>query len=606
MDNRFYFLGKKMLLPLLAVLVVFIFSGCADKAFKPSANTFEKWKMMAEKSKGYSPSPRQKDDYIGKKIKEKTVQKIRIDSGRKLPKRKISLKIHDAEIGTLLRSLARGVGQNILINEGVTGKVNINVEDARWDQLFEGILRSYGLTYVWEGDLIRVLTLEDMENDLKREAQKRDLMMVEPYSARIIRIEYAEAEKMKENLENFLTKDKNGKPIGSVMVDEHTNSVIVQATRFDIERFVMLIKELDRPTPQILIEAHIIETTQDVARDLGVQWGGIGHKKVGGGHHNWISGGNYTLDNSQGSLFSTDEATKGDLILHQPPAGNIVDFPANLDAGKGMTLGILAQNLGQNILSIQLSALQEDSKLNILSNPSITTLDNQKAVIESGKEIPYQTRDEDGKTEVEYKKAVLRLEVTPHVIDGRMLRMKIITTKDEVGAQEVLGNPTIITKRAETSLMLLDGQTTVIGGLSKENVANIESGVPFFKNIPLFGWLFKGKSKSQAMEEVLIFITPYILKEKVFDEPLGPGMKSIRPPVKKKTETNEISVEECQIVKSGDTLCTMIEDVYGSKGKNCPFELLEIVLNANGHVKDPDHIDPGETICFPEIVNENR
>ena len=179
----------------------------------------------------------------------------------------------------------------------------------------------------------------------------------------------------------------------------------------------------------------------------------------------------------------------------------------------GFSLGYVAEAIGENILAVQLSALQRDGKLNILSNPSITTLDNQQAIIESGKEVPFQTV-EDGEVKISFKKAVLSLKVTPHVIDEKTLKLIINTHKDELDfANQVQGHPTIITKNAQTSVILFDGQTTVIGGLNKETSSNSETGVPWLKDIPLLGHLFRSRSNQKDMEEVLIFITPHILGE---------------------------------------------------------------------------------------------
>ncbi|MGD8676352.1 MAG: type II and III secretion system protein, partial [Desulfobacterales bacterium] len=165
-------------------------------------------------------------------------------------------------------------------------------------------------------------------------------------------------------------------------------------------------------------------------------------------------------------------------------------------------------------LSLQLQALQQEGRLNILSSPSITTLENQIALIESGSRIPIQTV-ENGEVNIEYVQATLRLEVTPNVIDGEALKLKILTNKDEPDfSRPVAGNPTIITKKAETNVILLNGQTTVIGGLNKETTSSNQSGIPYLKDVPGLGWLFGSRSRSGAMEDVLIFITPYILEEK--------------------------------------------------------------------------------------------
>ena len=167
------------------------------------------------------------------------------------------------------------------------------------------------------------------------------------------------------------------------------------------------------------------------------------------------------------------------------------------------------------MLDIQLSALQQAGKVNILSRPSIATLDNNEAIIESGAEIPYQTV-EDGEVKVEYKEATLKLTVTPHVISDNMVRLSILANKDEVDtSRTVLGNPYIIKKRAKTQLIVMDGTTVVIAGLSKERNTTGKYGVPGLKDVPGLGWLFKNSSSAAEFEDLLIFITPRILTKTV-------------------------------------------------------------------------------------------
>jgi type IV pilus assembly protein PilQ len=276
--------------------------------------------------------------------------------------------------------------------------------------------------------------------------------------------------------------------------------LIIQATRSDLERMIALITELDQPTAQVLIEAHIIEANSETARELGVQWGGLYT-----GSDYWV-----TPNASDGiGLTAADPVN--------PTSGVAANFPADLSgaavAGSGFTLGMIVQS-GGLLLAAQLNALEEEGKLNILSNPSITTLDNQTAIIESGDEVPFQTVD-DNKVQIEYKKAVLRLEVTPHVIEGDTLKMDITTNKDELDfTRTVSGNPTVITKKAQTNVVLFDGQTTVIGGLNKQTDRGVDYGIPWLRNIPGLGYLFKGESKSNQMQDLLIFITPHILKQR--------------------------------------------------------------------------------------------
>ena len=501
-------------------ILLFTLPGCVRGKRVEKEPLFNKWKAMAEKSRGYSPTAKRRVIHLQKKAGAKAPEQVtEAPLERPLPTQKISMKMHNIEVAVLLRALARAANQNIMISDRVKGTTSINIEKAPWDQVFNAILRTNGLTYVWQGNIIRIMTVEDMERDLKRETQKRGLRLVEPLLTRIIHVDYSDAKKLQKNLQKFLTKDKDGKPLGSILVDEHTNALIIQAIRDDMERLIPLIEKLDRPTPQILIEAHIVEATRETARELGIQWGGL--VRHTGNVNTYITPG----ARSTGVLGQPLSVAGID-----PTSGMAVNFPAAL-GNTGLSVGFVAEKLGQQVLAVQLSALQKEGKLHIISNPSITTIDNQKAVIESGKEVPYQTVEND-ETQIEYKKVLLRLEVTPHVIQGKTLKLEIVTSKDELDwANAVQGNPAIATKKAKTNVILEDGQTTVIGGLNKEKTDVSESGVPWLKEIPLLGYFFKGTANSKNMEDVLIFITPRILKERI------PGQED-QPEVSKSQITN--------------------------------------------------------------------
>ncbi len=503
------------------ILIIALLSGCASQRGEKKDPFFEKWKIKAEQSKGFSPSARRHDvDLPEKAMEEKAEQEGEAPEPEKsLPSgRIVNLKMSNAELPVLLRSLAKLVNQNIIINEKVTGKVSINIKDASWDQTFKGILNSHGLTYSWEGDIIRILTVEDRQQDIARETQKRELERVEPLITKVVQISFADSEDLKKNLEKFLTTKADATTHGSVMVDKHTNALILYATRNDIENMLPLIEELDKPTPQILIEANIVETSRDTARALGIQWGGVYKGSMGGDKTEWVTSGSATTASGLPRTGDLDQSLGTGV---DPTSGFAVNFPTSETSitGTAMTLGYVIENLGKHVLAVHLSALETEGKLNILSSPSITTLDNQEAVIESGREIPFQAVDELGNPEVEFKTATLMLKVTPHVIDDKTIKIEIEINKDEPDfTNTVGGEPTIIKKTAKTTVVLFDGQTTVVGGLSKETMSEAESGVPWLRNIPILGYLFKGKYKSKEMEEILIFITPYILKEKVMDE----------------------------------------------------------------------------------------
>jgi len=496
------------------ILIIALLSGCASKKGEKKDPFFEKWKVKAEQSKGFSPSARRHDaDLPEKAMEEKVRQEDEAPEHEKsLPSGTISLKMSNTELPVLLRTLARAVNRNVIINDKVSGKVNINIENAPWNQVFEGILNSHGLTYSWEGDIIRILTKEDVQHDIARETQKRELERVEPLITKVIQVSFADSEDLKKNLEKFLATKADGTTHGSVMVDKHTNALILYATGNDIENMLPLIEELDKPTRQILIEANIVETNRDTARALGIQWGGVYKGSPGGSSKTeWVTAGSDSTGVLDQSVTTAVDPTSG-LAVNFPTSGTAL-------TGTAMTLGYVIENLGEHVLAVQLSALEEEGRLNILSSPSITTLDNQEAFIESGREIPFQAVDELGNPEVEFKTATLMLKVIPHVIDDKTIKIDIEVNKDEPDFTNLVGGePPIIKKTAITTVVLFDGQTTVIGGLSKETMTESESGVPWLRNIPILGYLFKGEYKSKEMEEILIFITPYILKEKISEE----------------------------------------------------------------------------------------
>ena len=489
--------------------------GCDAPRSKKSDNPwFDKWKAQAEVSKGFTPT-RPKNDQIAdqrKKLGYAGRQALAQRSTKGLPTRKITVKLREMEVSMVLRAVARAVDQNILINEAVQGTVTVDVKNVPWNQVFLGILRTHGLSYAWEGDIIRVMTAEDMEREIQRDIRTL-----------IVPIEYADAKQLQANIQKILSSESTtmtpqGQPqtqtafTGSVLVDDHNNALILQATREDIQRLVPIIEALDRPTPQILIEAHIVEATKTAARELGVQWGGL--YKAG---NQWIYPGVAGSGNFSGNSISTPG---------EPTTGWAANFPLStaIDTAAGpiFSLGYMVGLTGESVLRTQLLALQTDGKVNILSSPSITTLDNQSALVESGAEVPFQTVDENGNIVIEWKKATLSLEVTPHVIEGDVLKLKIQTKKDELDfTNAVLGNPTILTKNAETNVILADGETTVIGGLNKTTDNDSDSGIPGLKDVPVLGWLFKGDSKSEKKEEVLIFITPFILKERKINTSAG-------------------------------------------------------------------------------------
>ncbi|MDY6832824.1 MAG: type IV pilus secretin PilQ [Thermodesulfobacteriota bacterium] len=517
-------MGRRVLWICLAALCVSW--GCAkDRSAVQQQDFLEKWQARAEASKGYSPGPlpdMESPVVMGAdKEKNNAIETIDVKPGYKLgaedgnaligleglPDTPVTIHMTDTDIAVILRALTKAAGKNIIIGAGVSGRANINAEGVPWKEAFAGLLRTHGLTYNRIGDTLRIKTLADIQQDFAIENAYRK-QQGERSVTQVFFLKYSEAADVA-NLLKPVTARAAASAEGvkeaqqSVVVDKQNNAVIVHAALPGIEQCAALVRQIDRPTRQVLIEAHIVETSKDTARQLGIQWGGVAKDK----QHSWFTGA--TEGPAGQTLFDADG-----VPVPANPSGNwAANFPANV-GNTGLSLGYIYQDLGQSLIAAQLTALEEDGKLNILSSPSITTLDNSAAVIESGRDVPFQTV-EDNEVNIEWKKAVLSLAVTPHIIDEKTLRVKIKTHKDELdwsNATLTDGNPTIITKNAETEMILFDGQTTVIGGLNKQSSSQSQFGVPLLGRIPILGFFFRSTNRSNDMEEVLIFITPHILE----------------------------------------------------------------------------------------------
>ena len=514
------------------LLGAWLAAGCSGGTTLKKEPFFEKWQTMEETSRGHSPTgrPQTSDvrDVIAKTGPGETAVKPAA-AIRQLPKNEVSLKMRQADVKAVLRSLALAAGLNILVKNEVKGEISVDFRAVPWDQAFTSILRNQGLTYEpkpWDGGIIRVMSLEDQDRDLKRRTLEMNTKWMEdPLPPVVIPIEYGDPKKIMDNLKDMLTKDKDGKPKGAIKVDEHSNSLIISAIRQDLEEMLPIIEKIDKPTHQILIKANIVEATKDTARNLGVQWGGMYGRRVGRDTL-YVTPGGTTAGTATGAAGTTGVGPYSPFAgAYTPTAegdkgiagqGYGVNMPAAaIGTAVPGSLGLIFGTIGGNVLELQLSALQQDNKINILSSPSITTLDNQTAYTENGERVPYVSTAAStyGSTQdVKFEDAVLRLEITPHVIEEKNLKMDILVKKNEVdNTRNVLGNPYIIKKETKTTLIVQDGETIVISGLTKQRTGGTESGIPWLKSIPGLGWLFKTLGTSESMEEVLIFITPTIL-----------------------------------------------------------------------------------------------
>lgn len=505
---RPYMINTKMLISGFCCLTLMLLWGCANEFKQERKDTFfDKWTTLAETSQGHSPAARVKkiDTVELTKKLDASTSLVGPDS-KKLPSSPIHLTMRQADLKAVLRAMAKSVNLNLLVKNELKGEISVDFKGVAWDEAFMGLLRTYGLSYVWEGEIVRVMMVEDVQQELTRKVQMRDIQWVEPLlEPVVINVDYADANKLAATLQDFLTKDKDGKARGSVKVDEHSNALIISAMRDDLTKILPIIEKLDKPTHQILIKANIVETTKGLARDLGIMWGGY-NRSTQGKEDLIVTGGGVS---PAGAIGGTGTPPQRSGLGANFPASNVTDIV-------GGSLGLLFGRIDGNLLEVQLQALQKDNKLNILSSPSITTLDNQKAFTENGERVPYVTTETSGGTMTQttkFEDVVLRLEIIPHVIDGKNLKMSILVKKDELDMtrKSSMGDPYIIKKQTQTELIVQDGETIVISGLTKQTNSAGQSGVPWLKDIPVLGWAFTSDSKGDNMEEVLIFITPHIL-----------------------------------------------------------------------------------------------
>lgn len=451
------------------------------------------------------------------------VEPARVDAAevtRSLPQVIIrDLEVYDeVDVVTMLRLLAKVASVNMLISPDVEGTVGFAFREIPWDQAFLSVVESAGLTYRWQGDVLRVLTVEDVRRELEletvlrdRQAVQADLREVEPLTLEIIPVRYISAMELSKTIARVLdatmiAPGAQGQAVSSaagvsratVALDAESNQIIVHARQEEIGKVLALVERLDQPRPLVKIEAKIVEASQDMARQLGLQWG-VQSSRFSGGRIIQV-GGQQNAETASG--YVSDFPAQ---FVNSPP------IPAGFILG-----GSAARPGGGELLSLQLSALQQDGDIEIKASPTVTTLDNETAMIESGEERAYRVSTGTGNeldVSVEWKKAVLMLEVTPHVVDENLLRVDIVAHKDSFDETKPQTNNEfpVNTKRARTTVLLANGDTTMIGGFSVESRSDTSTGVPILMRIPLLGRLFKNSARSARNDETIIFITPTIL-----------------------------------------------------------------------------------------------
>ncbi len=407
---------------------------------------------------------------------------------------KLSLNFQNIEVRAILQLLADEQNFNLVASDAVKGNVTLRLEDVPWDQALNIILRSKGLDKRLEGNILIVAPAQELANrerqSLESNKQIKDLS---PLYTELMQINYAKASDITTVLKGS-EKNRILSERGSVQVVERTNSLLVNETREKLTEIRNLVEKIDIPVRQVMIEARIVEARTNLREELGVSWGNSTAAEL-----------NTVLPEAGGRTINNINANLGgskvlkDLFVSLPVAG----------ATSGIRLGYVTNSVD---LSIQLSALETDSKVEIISQPQIITANKKKAVIKKGEERAFETTSDSG-TNTTFRDVSLALEVTPQITpDGRVI-MDVDVTNNEVTGTDAKGNPITSINEINTQLLVNDGQTVVLGGIFKNSVIKSEETVPLLGKLPILGNLFRRDIDRNEKSELLIFITPRVITE---------------------------------------------------------------------------------------------
>ena len=510
---------------LLKIIGLFIFAlvlnGCAgskyNKAFKHNTplikdqNITKSGQSEIAKTLEMGPKPVEGDTRkLGKRKKiSSEAQRNYLIISDEFPKLKqrVTLKFNNLDFKETMKLMGKIGEINVLVGDEVAGAISAELVDVPWDKAFQALLdmKNYASDVDTDSNLIRVhspetLTQQETYKSTRAQAVKKKVELedsVEPVYSEIFRLYYISPAQAKTTIEELFTQGNGDSSFTPIQITEEvtTRSIIVRGKEKDLDVVDKVIKEIDIRTKQVLIEAFIVEANSDFERALGARLGGY-YQKYGS-----VAGG--VTGASTGSASGVDFGTAAGL-------GSSTDTLANFPV-TGATSGIgLLRRTTAGVLKTEITALESLGMGKTISNPKVFTLDNQVATVTQGEEIPYQTTS-DGTTSTSFKEAALKLEVTPSIIgDGNVL-LTIQVNNDTPNRSSGSDEPPINKMEIVTKLLVADGDIVVIGGIKKNVISNSTNQTPGLGNMPVIGNLFKGKSKSDNLDELLVFIAPRIL-----------------------------------------------------------------------------------------------
>jgi len=409
---------------------------------------------------------------------------------------RLSLNFQDIEVRSVLQLIADFTGLNVVVSDTVNGSLTLRLKNVPWDQALDIILKTKGLAMRQTGNVMLVAPSEEIaaREKLELESQKQ-IEELEPLYSEFIQVNYAKAASIATLLKSSDTTLLSDR--GMVTTDERTNTLLVQDTAAKLVQIRQLVATLDIPVRQVLIESRIVIANNDFARDLGVKFG-LSKQTTFNGDHIVSTGG--TLNSITGNNIIDPGFS---------PDGLLVDLPV---IGATSSIGLAIGKIGSHMLNLELTAMEAEGQGEVISSPRVLTSNQKTAYIQSGVEIPYQEATSSGATSVSFKDAVLELKVTPQITPDDRIIMDLDVKKDSVG-EIFLGVPSIDTNEVSTQVLVDNGETLVLGGIYEQEKSTEVDRVPFFGELPLVDWMFKKTSITDKKAELLIFVTPKIVKE---------------------------------------------------------------------------------------------
>ena len=416
---------------------------------------------------------------------------------------RLSLNFQNIEVRAVLQLIADFTGFNLVATDTVTGSVTLRLQNVPWDQVLDIILKSRGLGMRKDGNVMLVAPQEELAAREKLEMESlKQVEELAPLRTEFMQINYAKASDLATLISSGDNKLLSNR--GNVSIDTRTNTLIVQDVSASLEAIRGLIAKLDIPIRQVMIESRIVNADENFTKDLGVNFG------ISGTAENWTHEAPFAvIGGTRPGGFS---GSSGQGIANGDADGLLVNLPV---AGATSSVGLAVGRIGSWLLQLELTALLAEGRGEDIANPKIITANQKEAIIESGVEIPYQEASSSGATSVSFKKAVLSLKVTPQITPDNRVLLDLNVTQDTRGSPDVLGVPPINTRNVTTQVLVDDGETVVLGGIYNQTDRKSIDRTPFFSELPYLGFLFKKQRVEKNRTELLIFVTPKIIKEEL-------------------------------------------------------------------------------------------